>query len=247
MNRKRTIYYTDIHSHIMPGVDDGAKSMEQSIKMLQVAEKNNIGKIILTPHNTPRSKNPSPELLKERLEQLREKAKENALDIELFLGTEIRYHDGVPDMLDEGKICTMADTDYVLVEFSPTDGYDYIYRGLSRIHDHGYTPILAHVERYESIVKKNTVRAEELSRRGILLQLNSDSIMGEHGRGPQKFCKQLLKNHLADFVATDAHREVGRAPYMSECAQYLYRKYDRSYADAILFGNAEKLIFGNEE
>lgn len=247
MMEKNIKYYTDIHSHIIPGVDDGSADMEQSVRMLRVAEENHIRKIILTPHNKPHTRNASPEVLKKKVAELRQKISENSLNIELFLGTEIYYRDSVADLLDEGQICTMADTEYVLVEFSPTDEYSYIYSALSKIQDYGYKPILAHVERYDSITRKKLTRAMELSRHEILLQLNAGSIMGAFGRGPQKFCKLLLKKQLADFVATDAHRDTGRAPYMTECADYLYKKYDQYYVDAILFKNADELIFGNKE
>lgn len=232
---------------MIPGVDDGSADMEQSVRMLRVAAQNHIGKIILTPHNKPHTKNAPPEVLKQKVEELRQRISEQDLGIELFLGTEIYYRDSAADMLDEGEICTMAGTDYVLVEFSPTDEYSYICRGLSKLQDYGYRPILAHVERYDSITKKKLVRALELSRQEILLQLNAGSIMGDFGRGPQKFCKLLLKKHLADFVATDAHRDTGRAPYMEECAAYLYKKYGSDYAEALLFRNADELIFENKE
>lgn len=240
-------HYTDIHSHIIPGVDDGSKDMEMSLKMLRVAQGNHISRIILTPHNKPHMKNASVDVLKEKKKELERVIDENKLNIKLFLGTEIYYRDGVEDLLDEGEVCTMADTDIVLVEFSPTDEYSYIRRSLSKLQDYGYQPILAHIERYANITSKKTVRARELSESGVFLQLNAGSVMGDFGRETAKFCKLVLKSGLADFIATDAHREVGRAPEMQECAEYLYKKYDSEYVDGILFKNARKLIFENEQ
>lgn len=243
--KKSTGYYTDIHSHIMPGVDDGAVNMEQSVRMLQIAEENCIGKIILTPHNKPHTKNASLEILEQQMGKLQKKISEYSLNVQLFLGTEIYYRDSAADLLDDGSICTMAGSDYVLIEFSPADEYSYICRALSKIQDYGYKPILAHVERYDSVTRNSLTRALELRRSGVLLQLNAGSIMGASGRGTQRFCRQLLKKQMADFVATDAHRDAGRAPYMAECAAYLYKKYDEHYVDELLFENADRLIFGN--
>ncbi len=242
-----TRHFTDIHSHIIPGVDDGSMDMEMSLAMLKVAERNHISRIILTPHNKPHTKNAPVSVLKSKVEELRKVIAENSLHIKLYLGTEIYYRDGVEELIDEGEVCTMVDTDVVLVEFSPSDEYSYIKRALLKLQDFGYQPILAHVERYENITSKKTVRAQELAESGVLLQLNAGSVMGDFGRDAAKFCKLILKKGLADFISTDAHRDIGRAPEMLACAEYLYKKYDSEYVDDLLFGNAIKIILEHQE
>lgn len=238
-------YYTDIHSHIIPGVDDGASDIGQSVRMLQIAHENHINRIILTPHNKPHTVNAAAEVLKKNIGELRQKIVENHLDIELFEGMEVYYRGGVEEMLDEGELWTLAGSDNVLVEFSPMEEYSYITRALFKLQDYGYNPVLAHVERYDAVVRKAQIRVMELREQGILIQVNAGSIMGEAGRTVQKFCKMLLKKRLVDFVATDAHHDTKRSPELEACAKYLYKKFDKCYVDKILFENANRIIFGN--
>ena len=240
--------YIDMHCHILPGVDDGSKDMEMSLRMLEIAAENNIGAVIFTPHNRMDRHSVSVESMDRRIEDLSQAAQERGLDIPLYPGGELYYDSTVTDRLRDGKAPTLNNSRYCLVEFSPLDEFSYISEGLRRISYEGYQPILAHCERYACLTEKDKGldRTEDLYRMGVYLQVNAASVVPKPFQRIPKYVNALLADELVSFVATDAHRDSGRAPYMNEAAAYLRRKYDPLYVRAILHDNAEKVIYDEE-
>jgi len=143
--------YIDIHSHILPGIDDGSKSMEETIRMLHIAAEEKITTIIATPHYEAGGDNPSVEYLKDVLNQVQQEAYKVNKDFRLFLGNELYYSESIVEDLKSGKALTLAGSRYVLVEFSYTVDFRTMYRGINNIIYNGYIPILAHAERYYCI------------------------------------------------------------------------------------------------
>ncbi|MBQ7920243.1 MAG: hypothetical protein IJ324_09940 [Lachnospiraceae bacterium] len=234
--------YIDVHSHILPGLDDGSRSIEQSVEMLRIAWEEGITKIIATPHNMPGKGCPTIEVLEERLIQLRTVAENAGIDIELYLGTEYYYREEVSEILEREDAVTMAGSEYVLLEFNPLEERSYILNAVRDVYSLGYNPVIAHVERYEQLMKKKEDIAA-LKNMGALIQVNASSVIGDNGYRCKRDVKKLLKEHLVDFVATDAHSAGHRAPRMEKCAAYLYKRYGQEYAEALLFKNAEKYFF----
>ncbi len=238
------VKYIDIHSHILPGIDDGAKDMETSLKMLRTAAEEGIKEVILTPHYKPGHRNASPETVRKLTMKLQEKVLESGLKMTLLTGNEIFYHRGMAGLLSAGRVCTLADTDSVLVEFFPAEEYAEIRSGVYQIRAEGYRPVLAHAERYQNVCR-DTKYVEELIHMGAYIQINAGSIMGNYGFGTKQFCKRLLKKELVHFVATDAHDTGRRAPYLRDCGKYLVSKFGETYADNILYGNARRILSGD--
>lgn len=237
---------TDIHCHILPGVDDGAKNMDQAKDMVDLAYSEGIDTIIATPHYMPDGDNATVQMIREKAALLQAYADEQDYDMTILPGNEIYYSSEVEDLLEEGNICTLAGTEYVLVEFSPMDEARYIRNSLAQLQNMGYTPILAHAERYENLCK-DLDRIAELRDMGILIQVNSAAIMGDFGKPTKSLTEKLLKKQMVDFVGTDAHSNGRRAPRIKECADYLYKKYPATYVDQILYANAEKYIFSRND
>ena len=231
----------DIHCHIMPGVDDGSPDMETSLKMLQIAEENGIERIILTPHHKPMHHNVSPEHNKVYCGKLQELADRAGLHIRLYSGNEIYYSDETQRELEKGKICTLADSDYCLVEFHPTTPFRTIHNGIYQVQAAGYIPIIAHVERYSDVVSHYSY-VEDLVDMGCCIQVNASSVMGKYGFGISHFTKKLLKNRRVDFVATDAHDCKNRAPQILECRNYVARKFGDGYSQKIFYDNPMSVI-----
>lgn len=234
----------DIHCHIMPGVDDGAKDAETSLEMLRIAQKNGIQHIVLTPHHKPMHHNVSPDHNKKYTKALWELAQKNGIDVKLYSGNEIYYSDETFDELVSGRICTLAGSDYVLVEFHPTNPYKAIHNAIYQVQAAGFIPVLAHVERYSDMVSHASY-VQEMVDMGCYIQVNASSIMGKYGFGISHFTKKLLKNHLVHFVASDAHDTYGRAPQLSECREFVGRKFGNEYSDR-LFWNNPMCIINNE-
>ncbi len=234
---------TDIHCHILPGVDDGSKNMEQSMEMLDIAYQNGITTIIATPHHMPDGKNVSPAGIKERVAKLQEYADSQDYDMTILPGNEIYYYGEVAEMLDENQICTLAGTDCVLIEFSPMDESRYIRNSLAELQNMGYSPIIAHVERYMSLLKAPFEKIQELRDMGVLIQVNAASVMGGFGKPTKATVEKLLKKQLVDFIGTDAHSSGNRSPKIMECVEYLSKKYPADYVEKLLYRNAENYIF----
>ncbi len=134
--------YIDIHCHILPGIDDGSDSLETSLEMLYMADRDGISQIILTPHNKPWHTNIDRTEMKVRVDQLQERLCEDGLAIRLYTGSELYYRDGLAEEIEQGKAGTLADSQYVLVEFDPLADYDYIRNGVYALLSGGYYPII---------------------------------------------------------------------------------------------------------
>lgn len=235
--------FTDIHCHVLPMVDDGAETVEMAINMLKVASEEGIHKIILTPHQKADRRCVTPEGIIRRMHLLQEEVDKRRIPITMYPGNEILYRHGLAELLEQGKIRTLADSHYVLVEFLPGEDYSYIRDALNRLTSFGYRPVAAHVERYLNVVK-DLRRALALKEdTGCYFQVNSSGVLGEHGHGEKVITRKLLKEGLIDFVATDAHRSDGyRSPRLRNCADWMQKKMGKGCVDKLLIGNPEAVI-----
>lgn len=235
----------DMHSHILPGVDDGADSFEMSMRMLRCAADDGINGMILTPHNKPGHRLVPFSKMTCRAEKLREIVEKENIKIELYLGSELYYRSGLLEEMEDGLAGTMADSRYVLVEFNPLAEYDYIRNGIYSLMTGGYYPILAHVERYQNvcITKGGT---DDLIEMGCYIQVNADSVMGKSGSKAKRFVKNLLKQRQVHFIATDAHDLGKRAPHLSDCADYIRKKYGEDYCRKLFCENPLYVIRDKE-
>lgn len=233
--------YIDIHSHILPQLDDGAEDFEMSVKMLRMAEKNGICKIILTPHNKPMHHNASPETIQKVIQKLEKEISRSNVQIRLYAGNEIYYRSDILELLEEGRVCTMAGSSYVLVEFNPMEDFEHIRRGLYKVLSGGYRPIIAHIERYRNVCVKEE-KVEELIEMGCYVQVNAGSIMGQYGIGTKNVAKRLLKEGLVHFVATDAHDTDRRKPDLAECVRCISRKYGDAFVKKLVYENPVHVI-----
>lgn len=233
--------YIDTHCHLLPGVDDGADSLEETKEMLKTACREGIRTIIATPHYHIGHCTAEVPELKKRFRQAQEAAREINADFKLYLGTELYYHYDAPAGLENGEILTMAGSSYVLTEFPPRQEFSAMREGLKRLQLSGYTPVLAHAERYECLYGKTDL-AESLTDMGCLLQVNASAVVGGQGGRTKRFIRKLMKEGWVHLVGTDAHGSTSRAPLMRECALYLEKKYGKEYAEQLLLTNPLKII-----
>lgn len=229
--------YIDIHSHVLPYIDDGARDAEMSLAMLRLAESEGISDIIVTPHYRKGHYKGERRQIEKVLSEMRDLMKQEGIHVNLYPGNEIYYHSELEEKLESGMISTMNSTEYVLVEFSPMEDFMYIRRAVDDLFSMGYIPIIAHVERIQC-VEKSIERARELKRIGCDLQVNAASVVGETGFWCKRFVHKLLREELVDYIGTDAHDDKKRRPVIKKCADILYRKYNQVYVDEILFQNA---------
>ena len=233
--------FADIHCHVLPKVDDGSGSLEESLAMLETAAREGITDMIVTPHYKEGRRNASVKTIRERLRMVQEAADERNITVTLYPGNEVYCFEGMAEALEEGRVLTLNGTDRVLIEFSPTDSYTYIRNALDDIRGLDYIPVAAHIERYECFLK-HPEYVEELKHMDAEIQVNVSSVTGAHGYGIRRFVHRLLKRRLVDYVATDAHDSERRTPAVQKCLSQLYRKYDSSYVEAVTYGNAFRLM-----
>ena len=194
----------DIHTHVIPYVDDGSPNLETSIAMIKHEISIGVDTIICTPHHIYTRYEASVEVIKERFNFLKEEVEKLNLPVKLLLGQEICYshREDIISMLKKGELLTLNDTNRVLLEFSfarePEDITDIIYN----FHINGYQVIIAHVERYEWITLDKVIA---MKNEGALIQINSNSYLGMTTWSEKRFVKKLLKKDLVDFVASDTH------------------------------------------
>ena len=229
----------DIHCHMLYGVDDGPKEIEESIKMLKEAAEQGITDIILTPHYRRGMFKFDKEIILRNKAELDKHAKE--VGINLYLGTEFHVNGDIIEYLESGRCLTLADTEYVLSEYEYDTDYSYLFRMTHELLRHGYVPVIAHVERYGCLVR-NPKRLEELQEIGALVQMNAGAIIGEEGWGAKSFCKKALKHGWVDIVASDSHGIKKRVCYMEDCYDYLSDKYGERNAHRLMNKNPMKII-----
>lgn len=240
--KKKVIPVIDIHSHILPGIDDGSKSMEQSVEMLKIAKEEGIAAVIATPHNMPGKGKADKAQVDGLLKNLKEECEKQELFVPVLPGCEIFYREEVLDLLEQEKIQTLNNTAFVLVEFDYMSESSYIRNALKDILGLGFQPILAHVERYPSLMKNDYKEIKEFRRMHIRIQINASSVCGNAGKVVQKHVKRMLKEELADFVATDAHGIRSRAPRMRSCTDQLRKWCKEEYVESLLYKNAFDML-----
>ena len=234
--------YIDIHCHMLPAVDDGSASMEESVRMAKYAAMEGISEIILTPHQKADRRCVTYDGTIRRMKLLQERIDALRIPVRFYPGAELFYRHGAEKLLEEGRIHTLADSHYVLVEFFPGEEYAYIRDALVRISSYGYLPVLAHVERYASVMSESG-RAQQLKQNtGCFFQVNAASLSGEAGYAGKTASRRLIRQGLADFVATDSHNDAGRAPHLAHCARWLEKKSGREGTEKLLIHNPSAIL-----
>ena len=230
----------DIHTHILPMVDDGAKTMEDAVALLGMAWEDGIRGLILTPHYRGRFKADAQKIA-EIFEDLVDVAGERYPGMALYLGNEVYYKEGVMGALEEGRIRSLNGSRYVLLEFDNVMLRNQILNGVSEVIRYGYTPIIAHLERYD-LFQKDRELVELVLDMGALIQLNAGSVLGRNGLRTKWFCRGLLKKGQVHFIASDAHDPVRRTPLLGACFQLVQRKYGQALARQIFVSNPQAVI-----
>ena len=231
--------FTEMHSHVIWGVDDGAEKKAETFRMLKEAAEDGIGKIICTPHATPGVYEFPEEKFLAHFAEAEEFIRREGLDLKLYMGAENLYTDNTPRLLREGRVMTLAGTKYVLVEFSPTDSWERICNALQKVAGCGHIPVIAHMERYPAIRKTEQVR-EIRSRFRARVQINARSLTRRLPLFRRRFINRLFREGLVDFVATDTHAAEGRGTCMTAAMKALREKYGEA-AEKRILENAELL------
>jgi len=212
----------DMHNHVLFGVDDGCKTIEESIQMITKAVHVGVTDLICTPHYAPlRGYVASWEVITNNFNQLQQKVQELQLPIHLYLGREIDEIKNIDELLKNKTIQTINNTKFVLVDFgmNKTDIDEYCYELII----HGYTPIIAHPERYNYV--SDTKEFHKWRKTGALLQINASSLFHPKNKQVKKQVDYLLKNGLVDLIGSDCHRNDKNYEDFEKTYKSIQKKY----------------------
>ncbi|MBQ4282504.1 MAG: capsular biosynthesis protein [Lachnospira sp.] len=233
----------DMHNHILFGVDDGAKTIEDSLALIKVAYNDGIRGLVLTPHFHPKRGMAHYAEVVENFNELVDVVEERIPDMQLYLGREVYYRSDILETKGSFDKYLMSGTACMLVEFSTTVEENYIKNAVSNLLFEGYQPIVAHVERYACAVK-NKKLVDELKSIGAYIQINADSVLGKTGFAVKQAVKYYLKNGLVDFISSDAHDLKTRKPELAAAYAYVAKKFGEDYAGLLFRENAIAMLNG---
>lgn len=235
----------DLHTHILPGVDDGASAMEHALQMLRNAAASDVELLAVTPHCNRYSEmhNYLDDSLRERFLQLQQAAKD--IPVGLVLGAEALVDEFLPQLLRQKKIPTINGSRYLLTEFPVDASPDYFQDMLQSILDLGYIPLVAHPERYTAVCQKPQIVAPWLDM-GCHLQLTGGSILGDYGKTVQRTAAALLQQDLVACVASDAHGLHHRSNFLLNVYDHLRLRYSKQYAQCLMYENPMGICCDND-
>lgn len=231
----------DIHCHILPNVDDGSESLEESIAMAKIAESEGITRIVNTSHCHFDFKYKKGNELKLELEKFNQALKEENINIEVLLGNELYYTSDLIERFDELDFFSMNNSKYILMEFSPINFPKNIEDVIYEIKIRGYIPIIAHAERYKQVQEDVNIVLDCI-KEGALIQVNASSILGKNGENVEDTSKKLLDNNMVHFVATDAHSSNRRRPLIKDSYNYILKNYGKEVSEKLFIENPTAVI-----
>lgn len=230
----------DMHSHILFGVDDGPKTIEDTLRILEQVVQEGITDMIATPHAfSPHFHVPRIEI-EGQIELLKDVVRAARIPVKLHTGQEVRLCENLVEKLLMGDALTLANSRYLLLELPTQSVPAYTVNIIQSLLGEGYIPIIAHPERNRAIAEKPE-RLERLIRHGALAQITAGSVAGHFGRNVQKLSLQLIEANLIHTYGSDVHNMTTRPPLFEKGLDYLEKKKLHDIAD-ILLENNERIL-----
>lgn len=235
----------DIHCHILPGVDDGAKDWDEALAMARIAKADGIRTIINTSHFIPEGNFKTGEQLKAICEAFQEELVKANINIEILLGNEAYITPDLVKKVIDKEVFTIHNSRYLLIEF-PFQGIPlYTEDVLYELKLKGIIPIIAHPERSAKVME-NPMLAYSLIQQGALVQLNAGSLLGKFGPKIQETSEVLLKHKMVHFLGSDGHSIRSRKPKLRQAFETAANLIGKSEAEKIVYYNA-KIILADRE
>lgn len=230
----------DLHMHIVPGVDDGSQSIEESLEMLRLSEKQGVTDVFCTSHNGYSLD--EGEFYISRFTQLKDAVQNTEINIRLHKGCEIlcaeEYMDDILYGLEIGAFTTLGNSKYVLTELYPDARPSEAFSIIKSLKKKGYKPIIAHMERNYNITG---IMVGTLVQSGALIQVNAHSFVDEEYDDIKMRAKELLANKYIHFIGSDAHHIERRPPNLTSGIKYILDNAENEYAKKILCGDIAQL------
>jgi protein-tyrosine phosphatase len=223
---------TDIHSHLVPGIDDGSQSLEESIELIRELHQLGYRKIITTPHIMGDHYRNNIPIIREGLEKLREEVDKQGIDVKLEAASEYYIDDHFMSLLEKKEILSFGDN-YVLVETNAINYTELIRNAFWQMGLNGYKPVFAHPERYVYLWN-DFDRYHEFKDMGIHLQINLVSLSGFYSPQVKEIAERLIDANLVDFVGTDTHE----MRYVEALQAAMYSPYMKKLSEMNLLNDS---------
>jgi len=196
----------DIHSHILPAIDDGSRNVEETIELIKEAKEAGFSTIISTSHYWEEHYEVSTEDRQKIINAISKKIADKPYNLDIYIGSEIFVTSDISQLIKDGEASSLNNNRYVLFELPFETIYPNLKDVIYNLLNNGYTPIIAHPERY-SYVQDDPNLLIDYIEIGVLFQSNYGSLIGQYGKRAQKTVKLLLKNNLVHFLGSDVHRQ----------------------------------------
>lgn len=234
----------DLHCHILPGIDDGSKDIDQTLEMARIAVSEGIKTIICTPHYIQYNEPYNKKQVEELIEEINKRFSDEGITLNLVAGHEVYMTPDLPKLVQEGEVSTLNNSKYILVEFPMNDIPLYAEDVFYELRLMGLVPILAHPERYPMIMEdpNNLLKFLKL---GVLCQANVGSVRGLFGERVQKTVIKLIEHNMIHFIATDAHGPKRRSPKIGAAIEVI-KELDPQLVEKLFYENPLK-VYQNEE
>lgn len=235
----------DMHSHILPNIDDGAVDMAMSLSMLRMAEAHGTTVMVATPHVIEGEWLPQWAEIEQKCRELQAAARSEGLAIAIYPGAEVAIHlDMLQHLKAPGPYCING-KNYILVELPSHEIPNYTEEFFFTLQARGMNPILAHAERHPQIMKNPEILVDWMQH-GLLVQMNAPSLMGKVGEKPRQTAETLLYSDMVTVAGSDAHSDKTRRPILSEAADWITDKYGKSRTDTLFQTNPLAILDGRE-
>lgn len=236
----------DIHTHILPAIDDGPTTMTESLEMCRIAVNDGIKKMIATPHVQNGMYDLDANKVLEKIHLLNQLVKQEGLDLVIFPGAEVHLSDRLLDaeILKESSILTLnGGKKYILLEFPfqwVPSGTEHV---IFKLRSMGFTPILPHLERNFKI-QRDPAMIRHFAEMGAILQVTAQSITGDFDAAPMKCALWMLKNNLVHVIASDAHSPAGRPPILTKALKVVSDKLGEEAAKKMVLDHPGMILEG---
>lgn len=236
----------DIHSHIIFDVDDGPKTLEESVALIDMSYAQGVRKIVATSHRRKGMFETAEEKIHDNFNRLKTVVESKYEDLTLYYGGELYFTEDILEKLTQKKVPTMNETRFALIEFSMTTPWRDIHSAISKVLMLGITPVIAHIERYNAL-EFDKKKVQELINMGCYTQINSIHVLkpklfGDKEKLFKKRAHYFLEENLVHCVSSDMHNTKVRPPYMKDAFDVIQKKYGKKRANLLFKINADTLL-----
>jgi len=230
--------FIDIHCHILPGLDDGPETIEDSLEMLEMAKDDGITHIFCTPHVYPGVYDTDMQMIRRTRDELREAGSNG---IKLLLGGDVRITPDLPERVKRQIAPTLNGSRYLLIELPSQIMPHYISTIIFNLRQKGIVPIITHPERCMYFARDFTT-LKVLREQGCMFQITAMSITQDAGKGAQKVALSMIEEGFGDFVASDAHSTGRRSPVLSRAYKEIQGRFGKEVAHRLFFENPAAIL-----